>query len=180
MKHLFLILSIIFTLNSWAQISTSGSIPVGAVMKFDLTSCPTGWLPRDGSCVSKTTYAKLFQAIGSRYESTFGTCASGYFRLADVRGLFDRAAGTNGTLAMANATKYTGGSTGSYISDAFQGHAHTALSTRIGSSIGTGTSYDYGGTQITSSIVTDSTNGTPRTVAETRPASISTLDCIKY
>lgn len=109
---IILLLALSFNLN--AQVVLQG-IPVSAVMSFDSESCPTGWLPRDGSCVSKTTYAKLYQAIGSRYEGTFGACAQGFFRLADARGLFGRNAGTNATLSASNGTKYTGSSVGSYL-----------------------------------------------------------------
>lgn len=186
------LLALLFTFNCYAQVVSQG-IPTGAVMKFDLTSCPTGWLPRDGSCVSQTTYAKLFQSIGSRYVSTFGACSTGYFRLADVRGLFDRAAGTNGTLAMANAAKYTAGSVGVYGLDVSQGHFHRmkwdgsaggfiSSNTVVGgnySNVAVGAA-NAGYSLQAQDMLSDDINGTPRTGSETSPAYIATLDCIKY
>ncbi len=186
MKKLILAL-FLFTVAAHAQISTSGNIPVGAVMQFDLTACPSGWLPRDGSCIDQVKYKNLYAAIGTRYAVTFGSCATGYFRIADARGLFNRAAGTNGVLTRANNAKYTGGSVGSYLGDAFQGHWHNSYLFKdmtFQAAGGTGAGVGAPDTLVIGSVVreaiTDGTNGTPRTSSETRPASLSTLDCIKY
>lgn len=48
------------------------------------TVAPAGWLLCDGSVVSQTTYASLFGAIGSSYNT--GGEGTGNFRLPDYRG----------------------------------------------------------------------------------------------
>jgi len=47
----------------------------------------SGWLICDGSLVSRTTYAKLFQAIGTTYGAGDGSTT---FQLPDFRGVFMR------------------------------------------------------------------------------------------
>ncbi len=188
MKKILFIISMALCFNLMAQqTSVSNSIPVAAVMMFDKQICPSGWLPRDGSCVSSVKYKNLFAEIGTRYDSTFGVCPNGFFRLADARGIFNRGAGTNGTLSMANGTKYTGGSVGSYLTDLMQSHIHRAMGW-INSSPDVpawGAGMTYGGTTNvtgtdTRSPINDGSNGAPRTGPETRPVSGALLDCIKY
>lgn len=67
MKFLFLIL---FTLSANAQTpwrDNAGVAPVGTMQAFAQSTCPTGWLPMDGSAISRTTYSKLFAALGTAY-----------------------------------------------------------------------------------------------------------------
>lgn len=68
--------------------------PVGEVTMFGGASAPTGWLLCDGSSVSRTTYAKLFAAIGT----TFGSADGSSFNVPDGRDLFPR--GASGTVAV--------------------------------------------------------------------------------
>ena len=64
---------------------TASGVPTGAIMAFDLTTPPDGWLLCDGRAVSRTTYAALFAAIGTRHGSGDG---SSTFNLPDMDGLF--------------------------------------------------------------------------------------------
>lgn len=57
-------------------------IPVGAGMDYFGASAPDGWLFRDGSAVSRTTYSALFTAIGTTYGAGNGTTT---FNLPDDR-----------------------------------------------------------------------------------------------
>jgi len=41
--------------------------PAGIVAMYGHTTPPTGWLSCNGSAVSRTTYAKLFAAIGTTW-----------------------------------------------------------------------------------------------------------------
>ena len=41
--------------------------PLGAIVPFGGDTAPTGWLLCDGSAVSRTTYAQLFEVIGTKY-----------------------------------------------------------------------------------------------------------------
>ena len=57
--------------TKWALKSTNAtvndSMPVGSIMWFAGTSTPPGWLPADGSAISRTTYATLFSIISTTY-----------------------------------------------------------------------------------------------------------------
>lgn len=74
------------------QVGTDGIIiPPGAGMDYFGASAPTGWLFRDGSAVSRTTYAALFTAIGTTYGVGDGSTT---FNLPDDRTRVTRGAGT--------------------------------------------------------------------------------------
>ena len=51
------------------------------------SAAPAGWLKANGAEVSRTTYAPLFAAIGTRYGAGNGTST---FNLPDLRGEFVR------------------------------------------------------------------------------------------
>lgn len=130
-------------------------VPTGAIMAFNSASCPTGWILADG---------------------TSGT--------PDLRGIFLRGSGTNSILKYANGS-YFGIGYGTYGNDSFQGHKH-----RFTDSIGYGVTggggtpvagafQSAGDTYHTGSPTTDTTNGTPRTGAETTPAYYATIYCVK-
>lgn len=90
--------------------------PSGAIVAFGGTTAPTGWLLCDGTAVSRTIYADLFNAIGTNFGSGDGSTT---FNLPDLRGAAPAGAGTsvgytqNETLAL--GTKYN---------DQIQGHKH--------------------------------------------------------
>jgi len=60
--------------NVSANVSGNGSVPSGAVMAFDLTSCPSGWAPLATAVgrvvIGAGTYAANADADGSNYENT--------------------------------------------------------------------------------------------------------------
>lgn len=64
---------------------------VGMVEAYLGNGLPTGYLPCDGSLVSRATYPVLFSVIGVRYGST----SVANFRLPDFRGMFLRGLGGN-------------------------------------------------------------------------------------
>lgn len=57
-------------LDKSAEISL---VPTGCVAAFAGTTAPTGWLKCDGSAISRTTYAALFAAIGTKYGTGDGS-----------------------------------------------------------------------------------------------------------
>jgi len=133
-------------------------------------SAPNGWLVRDGSAVSRTTYAALFAAIGTTWGVGNGTTTFNLPNAMADGGYFDRAGTPDG---VSNA-------------DAMQGHIHaTPLNTNF---TGSGfpaledgnvaspvyVNYSSGGP------ITDGTNGTPRIANETRPKYQKYLPIIKY
>ena len=65
-------------------------VPTGAVMAFAMNVTPTGWMVCNGTLHSRTTYAALFEAIGTLYGAGDGSTT---FALPDLRGYFVRGFG---------------------------------------------------------------------------------------
>ena len=59
------------------------TFPIGAMLPYGNTTPPENWLICDGSEVSRTTYAELFNVIGTSYGSGDGSTT---FNLPDKRG----------------------------------------------------------------------------------------------
>lgn len=57
--------------------------PVGAIEIFAGSTAPSGWLICDGSAVSRTTYANLFDVIGTTYGNGDGSTT---FNIPDLKG----------------------------------------------------------------------------------------------
>ena len=155
-------------------------LPAGAVQAFAMNSAPSGWLAADGTAVSRSTYASLFSAIGTTYGAGDGSTT---FALPDLRGIFVRGSGSQ-TISGITYNKTFAAKEG----DALQGHYHefnyssgirgtSAPSSNIDliNAAPTGTLSDRVG-----ALITNGTNGTPRTASETRPANIALLYCIKF
>jgi len=68
-------------------ISLMAAAPPGLVAPFALSSAPSGWLKANGAAVSRTAYANLFAAIGTRFGAGDGSTT---FNLPDARGEFIR------------------------------------------------------------------------------------------
>lgn len=66
-------------------------VPAGAMMAFGRSSAPSGWLPCDGSAVSRSMYPALFDAIGTSYGNGDGSTT---FNVPDRRGRVSIGAGT--------------------------------------------------------------------------------------
>jgi microcystin-dependent protein len=60
-------------------------VPPGVVMPFAGTQVPQGWLPCDGSLVSREDYASLFAVVGATYGQGDGSTT---FALPDLRARF--------------------------------------------------------------------------------------------
>lgn len=165
----------------------AGGLAAGDLVQTASSSCPIGTLAMDGSAVSRTAYAALFAAIGTTYGVGDGSTT---FNLPDGRGIFLRGAGSQ----TIGGITYTG-TQGTSQGDALQGHYHANSNLSGTGEIpykrGSGGVYNdpfVGGTvydrigpsgNIGGTISSDGTNGTPRTGAETRPANISVLRCIR-
>src|SRR5690625_1981373 len=67
----------------------SGAVFAGEVRVFagPIANIPEGWLPCNGAAVSRTTYSRLFGAIGTTYGSGNGSTT---FNIPDLRGEFIR------------------------------------------------------------------------------------------
>ena len=163
---------------------TANILPAGLILPFGNTTAPTGYLACDGSMVSKSTYADLWNAIGTAW----GSATSTHFKLPDLRGAFLRGTGSNATHNMANGNDFAGPSVGSFENDQLQGHHHTTNFPNHARSVaGAGSNFVFAagvsgsshGILEVQNASTDSTNGTPRTGDETRPFGAGVLYCIK-
>jgi len=93
----------------------SGQVPTGSIMPWGANgSLPTGFLLCNGASVSRTTYAALFDVIGT----AFGTASGTTFNLPDFQGRFlrgrDNSAGRDPDAASRTAQN-TGGATGDNV-----------------------------------------------------------------
>jgi hypothetical protein len=158
-------------------------VPTGAVMPFAMNSAPSGWLEANGNEYSKTgTYSALFAAIGTTFGETNGSGGVGttHFRVPDLRGIFVRGSGQQ-TIGGISYNK----TFGAKETDAMQGHRHSATTTAVVFAasypgfVGGGEWVGSAGSVTVGNPTTDTTNGTPRTASETRPANIAMLYCIK-
>lgn len=134
---------------------TIKNIPENAIMSFNQVECPAGWVLADG---------------------TGGT--------PDLRGIFIRGSGTSSIVKYANGS-FMSATYGEYYNDSLQGHWHKQ--TVVGTS-STGPGAGSKGVSETASqlsvnnateLISDGTNGEPRTGAETAPASYALIYCVK-
>ena len=103
----------------------STELPVGTIVPFAGTTIPSGYMACDGSAISRTTYAELYNAIGTTYGSGNGTST---FNLPDLNGRF--LLGLNSSHALAS----TGGAeTVTLTKEQIPSHNHTASLNNDGS-----------------------------------------------
>ena len=76
----------------------SGGAPTGSLAAFAGTTVPSGWLLCNGANVSRTTYAKLFAAIGTKWGTGNGSTT---FTLPNCNGRF-----LEGTTTTSNVGTY--------------------------------------------------------------------------
>jgi hypothetical protein len=88
----------------WSQIPTytdlPDPIPAGVILTFGGSTVPEGFLLCNGAAISRTTYAKLFAAIGTLYGAGDGATT---FNLPDMRDKF--AEGAGGTYSVGTAVE---------------------------------------------------------------------------
>lgn len=134
-------------------------IPAGTVLPFAGNTEPEGFLFTEGQEVLRNAYPNLFAAIGTTYGAGDGSTT---FNLPDYRETVLVGAGASANSKIRAHDIYE---VGEFKDDQFQGHAHLVpniQATQTGS-------YDYPtgsgrnpNTRITTSILTDNVNGTPR------------------
>ena len=94
--------------TGWVMENLSSAIPAGAICYFAQKAVPDGWLFCNGSNVSRTTYAKLFAAIGTTHGAGDGSTT---FKLPNLRTLFIQGANSTsevGTTVAAGLPNITG------------------------------------------------------------------------
>lgn len=82
------------------------AVPIGTILSYSATTPPVGFLVCDGSEVSKTTYADLFEVIGDTYGTASDTTK---FKLPNVKGrVLQGADGNLGTYIAESLPNITG------------------------------------------------------------------------
>jgi microcystin-dependent protein len=138
-------------------------VPAGAVMPFAMSTVPSGWLECDGTLKSRTTYARLFAAIGTTFGAGDGATT---FAVPDLRAEFVRGWDNGRGVDAARAL-------GSAQTDMFEAHTHNetgSVAAAVAAGVG---SYQHQGAE-SSVIPTSSTGG-----SETRPRNVALMYCIK-
>lgn len=146
----------------------------GMVAYFGTSTAPAGWLKCNGSVISRTTYANLFNVINTTYGVGDGSTT---FGLPELRGEFVRGLDDGRGVD-------TGRGLGTAQLDAFQGHRHSVVNNGVrnggGSSPDRASGTNAWGNLSIGDPTNDGTNGVPRTDNETRPRNVALLACIKY
>ena len=91
--------------------------PVGAVVPFIGTVAHDGWVMCDGTDLTIDPKYDGLQTllVSSGMDDT---------KTLDLRGLFIRGAGSNGSMTKANCNAFNGGTVGDENNDKLQGHRH--------------------------------------------------------
>ncbi|NEW92761.1 phage tail protein [Rhodopseudomonas sp. BR0M22] len=101
---------------------TGGVLPAGAIMDFAMSVAPEGWLPCDGTTLSKSVYPDLFAAIGYTWGGSGDQFClpGGQNRYRRHRGGSGSPAGDVGNMQGSQFGSHTHGAT----ADAQGGHTH--------------------------------------------------------
>ena len=165
---------------------------VGETRDFYMEDPPSGWLHEDGSVISKTAYARLYESIGD--DHNIGGEGPDEFRLPDSRGLFPRATGINGTLQEAGGSPFIGPDVGNTQNDQMQkmtgsfrvqyGGVDVCVGVftqgSVGSSATSGSSANANRYCLYDSSNSPDARASNTTGGETRPCNMGVLRCIKY
>lgn len=144
-------------------------VPPGAVFHFARNTAPSGYLICNGSIVSRSTYANLFAAIGTRFGAGNGTTT---FGLPNLLGEFIR--GWDGGRGIDSGRIF-----GSFQSDLFKSHNHTLMGNNRGNNAPQPTAPGLW------SDGAEYPSVDPNTIrytggTETRPRNVALLPCIKF
>jgi microcystin-dependent protein len=182
------------------SVITESFPPIGAMYSWPTDTAPANHMARDGSAISRTTYATLFALIGTKYGVGDGVTT---FNLPNHMGAFERNAALGSTRDPDRATRTdrgdgtTGDHVGTWQISANLSHTHTGTtgtestnhthpyswrstyiqfgggSTQgwVGESVGT---TGYATTTHTHNFTSASSGGT-----ESRPANVSVLPIIR-
>lgn len=116
----------------YARVAENG-VPVGTIVAFagPKANIPAGWIYCDGSTISRTTYAQLFNVISTSWGTGDGTSTFHlpYLKGHFLRGVDDgRGLDENKTLRSASGTGgNTGDAVGSVEWDQIGSHSHTGI-----------------------------------------------------
>ena len=157
--------------------------PSGMVMTFAADYAPAGWLKANGAAVSRTLYANLFAAIGTRFGAGDGYST---FNLPDLRGEFARfwddgrgvdAGRGFGSLQLDAIQNWEAVFT--YQRAQVHGVEKLSGGVWLDRDQDNGTSQQGGNWAASHAHIGPGVNGVARTAHETRPRNIALLACIK-
>lgn len=155
------------------------TIPSGTFAMYFGSAVPTGWLECNGIAVSRTTYAALFAAIGTRYGAGDGSTT---FNLPEMRGEFpriwDNGRGVDPGRALGSSQSFLIQSHDHSINDPSHAHVYAAgdLQSNFGGGPGessTGPTFKTSGSAVTG-ITINAAGG-----VETRPRNVALIGIIK-
>lgn len=96
-------------------------LPTGAIIPFAGNDIPSGYLLCNGATVSRTTYSKLYSAIGTTYGSGDGSTT---FNLPNLTDKFIQGSNTAGTVKSAGLPNITGDVEEYYLTDSIFNDSH--------------------------------------------------------
>lgn len=153
------------------SVATFAGLPAGGVIYVAANTAPTGYLKANGAVVSRSTYSRLFAAIGTTYGAGDGSTT---FSLPDLRGEFQRGLDDGRGVDSGRAI-------GTAQANLTQSHDHSVINTAgpIQTFDPSGTSIPHGATAETmykyNNLTSTSSGGT-----ETRPRNTAMLACIRF
>lgn len=111
-QELLGLVTVVYDGAKWNVTSPIDLTPIGSIKEFRGANTPRGYLIEDGSCVSRTTYAPLFTAVGT----TYGACdGSTTFAVPDSRGTMFAALDNQGVNGSAGRITSASGCTGTAV-----------------------------------------------------------------
>lgn len=108
--------------------AVGGMAPTGAVLPFAGSTAPTGWLLCFGQAVSRTTFARLFNALGTTYGTGDGSTT---FTLPDLRGRVAAGEDDMGGTAANRLTTAGSGVNGTTLGASGGAQTHTLTTAQI-------------------------------------------------
>lgn len=104
----------------------SSPTPSGTILDFAGTSVPSGFLPCDGAAVSRTTYARLYAAIGTTWGVGDGSTT---FNVPNMNRRVAIGSGGSATATISNTVGSTGGEEAHQLTiPEMPAHTHTVPS----------------------------------------------------
>lgn len=136
----------------------------GLVVPYAGTTAPTGWLLAQGQAVSRTTYAALFDVIGTTYGGGDGTTT---FNLPDLRGRVVAGKDNMGGTSANRLTGQTGGVNGDNLAATGGDETHTLTTAQLSSHSHSGSTNSGGSHTHTFSDTTSSSGSHTHSFSDT-------------